>query len=112
MNYYAKMVGKMLLRGYHLAVNSHIISEVINVVMRKEWKQLMLDYPEFGYTMFKDFRDSAEGSAALDAIHKVIEKSYSKSLLERISMSESTKSPSFVRKAKLRSLQSNTTACQ
>jgi hypothetical protein len=60
-------------------VDSHIISEVINVVMRKEWKQLMLDYPEFGYTTFKDFRDSTEGAVALDAIHKMIEKSYGKS---------------------------------
>jgi hypothetical protein len=67
------MVLRMLSRGCHLAVDSNIISEVINVVMRKDWESLMNKHPELGYTDFKDFRDSPQGIAALSEINEVIE---------------------------------------
>jgi predicted nucleic acid-binding protein len=73
MHYYRKMVHKMLTKGYRLAVDSHIISEVVNVMMRRAWEELMDDYPELGYDTFKDFRDSADGKAAQAKINDVIE---------------------------------------
>jgi hypothetical protein len=73
MDYYARMVQKMLSDGCHLAVDSHIISEAVNVVMRRDWEDLMDAHPELGYATFKDFRDSAEGKAAQAEINRVIE---------------------------------------
>jgi hypothetical protein len=84
------MVHKMLSKGYSLAIDSHIISEVVNVVMRRKWSDLMRKHPELGYTEFKDFRDSVDGIAAQLEINRVIkseifpvievvERSYSKS---------------------------------
>jgi hypothetical protein len=73
MDYYARMVQKMLSAGCHLAVDSHIISEAVNVVMRRDWEDLMDAHPELGYATFKDFRDSVEGAAAQAEINRVIE---------------------------------------
>jgi predicted nucleic acid-binding protein len=73
MGYYRKMVLKMLGKGFRLAVDSHIISEVINVVLRKDWAELMRIHPELGYAEFKEFRDSAEGQAAQARINDVVE---------------------------------------
>jgi hypothetical protein len=67
------MVHKMLSKGYSLAIDSHIISEAVNVVMRRKWSDLMRQHPELGYTEFKDFRDSVEGQAAQAEINRVLE---------------------------------------
>jgi predicted nucleic acid-binding protein len=67
------MVYKMLGGGCRLVVDSNVISEVINVVMRKSWEDLMDRHPELGYHTFKSFRDSVEGAAAQAEINRVIE---------------------------------------
>jgi hypothetical protein len=63
----------MLGRGCCLAVDSNVISEVINVVMRREWGQLRASHPELGYDTFKSFRDSVDGAATQAEINRVIE---------------------------------------
>jgi predicted nucleic acid-binding protein len=73
MDYYAKMVNKMLAQGCHLVVNSHVISEVINSVLRDDWDLLMRRHPELPYDTFKKFRDSIDGQEALNEIHWIIE---------------------------------------
>lgn len=70
-NNYAKVFSNLLKQKNRLFIDFLIISEVINRVLRNEWKRLKRIAPS---TEFKDFRNSTDGSQTLDDIYTIFQK--------------------------------------